>query len=108
MRLNRGGRIVFLLKGTIVFSRAYLYFLFFFFILTSGCSHVISDTLRARVDPSLTFREVFQNPNAYKGKIVVWGGEILQTLPQKDRTTLIEVLDWPLGWRGKPKRTVAF
>ena len=82
--------------------------LFFFLILASGCAHVISEDLRAKVDQSLTFKDVQKNPNTYKGKIVIWGGEIIQTLPQKDGTTLIEVLEWPISWREEPKRTVSF
>ena len=79
-----------------------------FFILISGCTHVILEGLRAKADLSLTFGEVLQNPDAYKGKFVIWGGEIIQALPQEDGTNLIEVLEWPLGWRGEPRRTVSF
>jgi outer membrane lipoprotein len=85
-----------------------LYILLFSFVFATGCAHIISADLRAKVDQSLTFNEVQKNPEAYKGKIVLWGGGIIQTLPQKDGTTLIEVLEWPLGWRGEPRRTVPF
>jgi len=78
-------------------------FLLFLYILTSGCAHVISKDLRARTDLSLTFGQVLQNPNAYKDKNVLWGGEIIQTVNQKDGTTLIEVFQKSLGWRGEPK-----
>ncbi len=71
-------------------------------IFLSGCAHVISRDLRAEADPFLTFKEVQRNPNAYKGKIILWGGEIIQTVNQKDETTLIEVFQRPLGWRGEP------
>ena len=74
-----------------------------FFILLFGCAHVISKDLREKADPSLTFRQVLQNPNAYKNKTALWGGEIIETLNQKDGTTLIEVFQRPLGWREKPK-----
>ena len=84
------------------------YILLFSLIFSSGCAHVISKNFRAKTDPTPTLDEVFKSPNTYKGKIVIWGGKIIQTLPHKDGTTLIEVLDWPLGWRGKPRRTVAF
>jgi outer membrane lipoprotein len=60
-----------------------------------------------KADPSLTFREVFQNPNAYQGKTVIWGGDIVQTINQKDGKTLIEIFQKPLGWRGEPKDTPA-
>jgi outer membrane lipoprotein len=82
-------------------------FLFFMFILLSGCAHVISKDLRTQVDISLTFQQVLQNPNAYKGKMVVWGGEIIEAVNQKDGTTLIEVLQRPLGWREEPRKTIA-
>jgi len=83
-----------------------LFLLFLLIILISGCAHVISKDIRSKADPSLTFRQVFQNPNAYKEKTVVWAGEIIQTANQKDGTTLIEVFQRPLGWRGEPKETV--
>jgi outer membrane lipoprotein len=60
----------------------------------------------ARVDSSLTSREVFQNPDAYEGKTVVWGGRIIQVLPQDD-TTYVEILQMPLGWRKKPEEAYA-
>lgn len=89
-------------------NRSQITLLFFLILIISGCTHVISKDLIIKVDSSITFREVQQNPNEYKGKIVLWGGEIIQILPQEDGTTLIEVLLWPLGWRGEPQRTVAF
>src|SRR3990172_7316301 len=79
----------------------------FLLIFLSSCAHVISQDLRNRVDPTLTFREVFNNPDFFKGKYVVWGGEIIQTINQKEGTTLIEVFQRPLDWRGEPKETLA-
>jgi outer membrane lipoprotein len=81
--------------------------LFIFIFLLSGCAHVISKDLRTKSDPSLTLTQVRQNPEAFKGKLVVWGGEIVETINQKDGTTQIEVFQKPLGWRGEPKGTVA-
>ena len=72
-------------------------------VFFSGCAHVISEDLRNNVDPSLTFGQVIQNPIAYKGKTVVWGGEIVETFNQKNGTTEVEVLQIPLGSRGAPK-----
>ena len=73
-----------------------------------GCAPVISTELKAGADTSLSFKEVQENPEAYKEKIVLWGGEIIQVLPQENGTTLIEVLDWPLGLWDKPRKTVEF
>jgi outer membrane lipoprotein len=76
------------------------------FPLLSGCAP-ISKELRTKTDQTLTFQQIFDNPEAYQGKMVIWGGEIIRTLNQKDKTTLIEVLQRPLGWREEPKRTDA-
>jgi outer membrane lipoprotein len=74
------------------------------FSLASGCA-AISRELRVRADQTIRFQQVFDNPEAYKGKIVIWGDEIIQTLNQKDKTTLMEILQKPLGWREEPKKT---
>lgn len=78
------------------------FFLLILFLSLTGCAHVISRDLRVKADPSLTFREVFQNPNAYQGKTVIWGGEIIKTTNQKDGTTFIEIFQLPLSRRGEP------
>ena len=83
----------------------YQWFLILFLILLSGCVHVISKDLRVKSDPHLTLGLVRQNPESYKGKWVVWGGEVIETTNQKDETTLIEIFQRPLDWREEPKRT---
>jgi outer membrane lipoprotein len=74
-------------------------------ILLPGCAAVISKSLRAQVDLSLHFSEAFQNPKAYEGKIVIWGGEVIKTINQKDGTTLVEVLQRPLNRMEEPEVT---
>jgi outer membrane lipoprotein len=86
-------------------NRRWGVFVFILFFFLTGCAHVISKDLRAKVDPSLNFREVFQNPSAFQGKTVIWGGDVVQTTNQKDGKTLIEVFQRPLGWKGEPKDT---
>ena len=76
-------------------------------LFISGCAHVVPKNLREQADPALTFRQVSQHPSQYKEKIVIWGGDIIETVNQKDGTTLIEVFQRPLGWREEPKETVA-
>jgi len=88
-------------------SRFQLFIFLSLFFLLSGCAHVISKDLRGKVDPSLSFREVIQNPNAHQGKTVIWGGDIVKTINQKDGTTLIEVFQRPIGRRGEPRGTSA-
>lgn len=87
-------------------TRRYIFLLFSMFLF--ACAPVISKETRERVDNSLTFKEVAQSPDIYTGKIVLWGGEIIQTLSQDNGTTLIEVLKWPLDWRDEPLETVSF
>ncbi len=85
--------------------RMYLFLLLSVFLF--ACAPISVET-RGGVDASLTFKEVAQSPDTYRGKIVLWGGQIIQTLSQDDGSTLIEVLEWPLGWTEKPRRTVSF
>ena len=80
----------------------YLVFGLFLMILFSGCTP-ISKELRAQADRTLSFQQVIQNPETYKGKIVIWGGEIIETTNQKDGTTLIVILQRPLDWMQEPK-----
>jgi len=83
-------------------GRFYLVFGLLLMVLFSGCSP-ISKELRDQADRSLSFQQVSQNPEAYKGKIVIWGGEIIETIVQKDGTTLIVVLQRPLDRGKEPK-----
>ncbi len=89
-------------------KRIYIYPFLFLLSFLIGCAPIVSTELKAAADTSISFKEVQENPEAYKGKIVLWGGEIIQVLPQADGTTLIEVLERPLGWWDKPRKTVEF
>lgn len=79
------------------------FMIFLIFMLLSACGPVISKNLKNQAEPDLTFQEVFQKPEAYKGEIVIWGGEIIQTINQKDGTTLIEISQRSLDWQEEPK-----
>ena len=87
-------------------KRSQLLLPFFILLLIPACSHVISKDIRANSDLSLTLKQVRGNPDAYSGKSVVWGGEIIQVINQEDGTTEIEVFQEPLNFRGEPKETV--
>jgi outer membrane lipoprotein len=71
-------------------------------IVGAGCAHVISTEVREQVSKDITFKEVRQNPDGYKGKMVLWGGTIINTKNQKSGT-LIEVLEKPLDVVGQPE-----
>lgn len=83
-------------------GRPYLILGLLLLILFSGCTPISRD-LRAQADRTVNFQQVFQNPEAYKGKVVIWGGEIIETTNQKDGSTLIVVLQRPLDWMEEPK-----
>ncbi len=63
--------------------------------MVSGCAHVISKDLRVSFDLSLTLKQVREVPDVFKGKSVIGGGDIIQTINQQDGTTEIEVYHRP-------------
>ena len=71
-------------------------------ILPMGCAPVISKELRENVSKKLTFKEIIKDPDAYKGKIVLFSGIILGSRNTKEGT-LIEVLQKPADREGRPK-----
>ncbi len=78
-----------------------LFFVCALFSLT-GCAPVISKQLREQVAKELTLSEVLKNPEAYKGKFILWSGVIISSVNLKEGT-MIEVLQKPADTRGKPK-----
>jgi outer membrane lipoprotein len=84
-------------------KRTQLLFALLLLFSVSGCAHVISKDIRNNSDLSLTLKQVLGNPNAYSGKSVVWGGEIIQVINEEDGTTEIEIFQEPLNFRGEPK-----
>jgi len=73
-------------------------------LFSYGCSRVISKRIRKQVDKDLTFEAVLQNPDAYKGKMVIWGGVIVKTKNLKTKTR-IEVLQTYSDRNGIPINT---
>lgn len=70
-------------------------------LLLVGCAHVISKQVLNEVDKNATFAQVAKDPDAYKGKTVLFGGAIIETKNLADKT-VITVLQHPLGSRGQP------
>ncbi len=81
-----------------VWKSATLWILLFAF---AGCGHVISSAVREHVTWNLTLAEVRQNPDFYRGKVVVWSGKILSG-ENKPEGTWLEILQLPADRRGKP------
>lgn len=70
-------------------------------VSVAGCAPVISKNLLQQVDTNVTFESVLENPESYKQKIVVWGGEIIST-QNRQEGTVIEVLQKPLQYGHQP------
>jgi outer membrane lipoprotein len=70
--------------------------------LSTGCAPVISKQLRDRVDTSLRVAQVRKDPEAYRGKWVMWGGVIVGAKNTKGGT-VIEVLNTSINAEGRPK-----
>jgi outer membrane lipoprotein len=72
-------------------------------LFLGGCS-VVPREIRKEADRTLSFRELQRNPEAYSGRSVLLGGEILRLDNLKEETEL-EVLQKPLGRRDVPIET---
>jgi outer membrane lipoprotein len=66
-----------------------------------GCAHVISKEALREVDPNATFAQVSKTPDAYKGKTVLFGGDIIEAKNLPDKTQIV-VLQRPLNRQGQP------
>jgi outer membrane lipoprotein len=69
----------------------------------AGCSSsaVIPDSLEPQIDKNLTFDQVVESPDSYRGRTFVVGGEVLGARRQKDGTQL-EILQLPLDSDYRP------
>ncbi len=69
--------------------------------LLSGCAPVISQHIRDQVSPTLTFDEVWRDPDRYRNQMVIWSGIIIKSENTKEGT-LLEVLQKPADFIGRP------
>jgi outer membrane lipoprotein len=80
-------------------------FLLCFTALCAGCSTPYKSTLSAelaeQIDPSLTFPQIIEAPDSYKGKLVILGGQVLVAKRLKDSTQLT-ILQLPLNNEQEP------
>jgi outer membrane lipoprotein len=70
-------------------------------LLLAGCAHVISRGVLQEVDTSVSFAQLSKDPEAYQGKTVLFGGDVIETQNLSDKT-LVVVLQRPLDRRGEP------
>lgn len=76
----------------------------FMVLLLTACGPVVPQAMRKEVDGSLSFEELFRDPEAHKGKVVLLGGEIIETKNLREETQ-IEVLQRPLAYDDSPRIT---
>lgn len=71
-------------------------------LLAGGCTGVVPAALRAQVEPRLSLQNLQANPQEYRGRMVLLGGEILEIQAGADEAMLVvlhrplEALDRPL------------
>ncbi|GAN33570.1 MAG: hypothetical protein DYG83_09440 [Candidatus Brocadia sp. AMX2] len=73
-----------------------------FLLFMVGCAPVISKQIRDQVKPDVSFTEVLNDPERYKGQMILLSGTIAETENTREGT-LLRVLQRPAGFRGKPK-----
>ncbi|MBI4495898.1 MAG: Slp family lipoprotein [Deltaproteobacteria bacterium] len=69
--------------------------------LISSCAPLSREVMR-QVDPVLTFAEVQRDPERYRGKVVLWGGKIIETI-NRPNETVIKVAQTELDLEKRPK-----
>ena len=65
------------------------------FVLGCASEPVVPPSLQGQLDRTLTFTQLKESPTSYRGRIVVFGGEVLSAKRLKEGTR-IEVLQVPL------------
>ncbi|MFW6147232.1 MAG: Slp family lipoprotein [Thermodesulfobacteriota bacterium] len=71
-------------------------------LAVGGCTAAISKEALETVDQEISFEQVLENPDAYRGTVILSGGEIIKTENLTDKTLII-LLQLPLGYRQKPR-----
>lgn len=71
-------------------------------LLMSSCAPVISKQIREQARPDITFTEVLNDPERYKGQMIILSGIVIEAENTKEGT-LLQILQRPAGFRGKPK-----
>jgi len=74
------------------------------FLVLNACAPVISPQLMEQVDRNLTYGSLASRPDEAKGKIVLLGGTVVQTVP-KSKETEIEVVQKQVSSSGEPYLT---
>jgi outer membrane lipoprotein len=84
------------MKNTILVISLALFF--------QGCTYAITREYTRQADRTISLHEIRQDPELYKGKLVIIGGTIAQ-VGRTDHGTLLEVAERALDYWGRPERT---
>lgn len=71
-------------------------------ITSSGCMRAISKELRAQVQENIDLVQVREDPSNFMGKMVIWGGVIVETKNLKEGT-LVEIVQKPISVEQRPR-----
>lgn len=71
-------------------------------LLLPSCAPRFSKQVMSEADPALTLRDVLRDPDRYKGKVLLVGGEIVRTAAQEGESW-VEAVQQALDWRQRPK-----
>jgi outer membrane lipoprotein len=85
-----------------VMTRKLSFFVPLTFMIVSACASVHFRGFETEIRDPITLREVIKNPDAHRGKAVLWGGEIIRTVNKREGT-LIEILQLPLDKSERPR-----
>ncbi len=94
-------------KGTGSLIRKYAHYSSIFVVcacfLNCAGPNIYHD-FKEQLDEEITFSQVLNDPESHKGKMIYWGGTIINTL-NMEIGTQIEVLQKPLDSRKIPQKT---
>ena len=91
-------------RGTLSRSACIALMLGILALLLNACAPVISPQLMDQVDRDLTYSSLASRPDELRGKTVLLGGTIVQTVP-KPKETEIEVVQKQISSSGEPRLT---
>ena len=75
---------------------------FVLLLIFPGCATTKKEPDAGAAYEEIAFSEILKSPETYKGKIVRLGGLIVTT-ENREKETVLEVLEKPLSRRGRPK-----
>jgi outer membrane lipoprotein len=78
--------------------------LFSVVLFSQGCTYAISPGMVGKADKTVLFEKLEADPDSFQGKIIIVGGEIAK-VSNVHEGTLLEVIQRPLDYWGKPERT---